>query len=116
MTESSAPDGDEERVRQKAFELWESEGQPQGRADAHWTMAREMVATEDSFRSTLKPVSETIDDVAEPGIALANQGEFPGLADQGEESPHVPGVQDEPPPVAAPARPVREKASRGARR
>lgn len=105
---------DEDRIREKAHALWKSEGEPNGRADAHWTMAREMVAVEDSLNSTLLPI-EAGDEV-EPAIALDNQGEFPGLADQGEETPHVPSrlaVAD----AATPAAPlVRDKPARAARR
>lgn len=116
MSEVSAPDGDEERIRQKAYALWEAEGQPHGRADAHWVMAREMVAIEDSYASTLLPVAQTAGDSVESGIALENQGEFPGLADQGEETPHAPQLEEKAPAEAAPTRPVREKAVRAARR
>jgi hypothetical protein len=109
----ASPEDDEERIRAKAYALWQSEGEPHGRADAHWTMAREMVATEDSLQSTLLPIGGT--DEAEPAIALSNQGEFPGLADQGEETPHVPERVPAPEPVSA-APPAREKAGRAARR
>jgi hypothetical protein len=107
MTPPDAPSDDEERIREKAYALWEAEGHPHGRSEAHWTMAREMVAVEDSFSSTLLPVHA--EEPAEPAIALENQGEFPGLADQGEETPHVPHepVVEAP---AAPARRVRETA------
>ena len=110
----ASPDDDEERIRAKAYELWQSEGEPHGRADAHWTMAREMVATEDSLRSTLLPIGEA-GDASEPAIAITNQGEFPGLADQGEETPHVP--ERVPAPEATPvARTAPERNTRAARR
>lgn len=75
---------DEDRVRQKAHELWEGEGRPEGRAEAHWAQAREIVALRDSFGSTLRPVAETVDEPVEPAIAFENQGEFPGLTDLGD--------------------------------
>lgn len=110
----ASPDDDEERIRAKAYELWQAEGEPHGRAEAHWTMAREMVATEDSLRSTLLPIGGAGDE-SEPAIALTNQGEFPGLADQGEETPHAPDRSPAPKPEFA-APPVREKSGRAARR
>lgn len=111
MTEGSAPPDDEARIREKAYALWESEGHPHGRAEAHWTMAREMVAVEDSLDATLLPVTD--EDVVEPAIALENQGDFPGLADQGEESPHALVAE----PVAEPPRSRRRsEAPRAARR
>ncbi|MQT14978.1 DUF2934 domain-containing protein [Segnochrobactrum spirostomi] len=96
-----APPEDEARVREKAHELWLSEGQPEGRADAHWAMAREVIAVEDSFASTLLPVREPDPDSpdgepVEPALALENEGELPGLRDEGDESPIVP-LRGEPP-------------------
>ncbi|WP_165644564.1 DUF2934 domain-containing protein, partial [Oharaeibacter diazotrophicus] len=73
---------DEERIRRKAYELWLAEGRPEGRQEFHWAEAREIVALEDAGGPPTVPVT---DDVAEPAIAVENQGEFPGLADQGEE-------------------------------
>ncbi|MDO9710609.1 DUF2934 domain-containing protein [Paracraurococcus lichenis] len=29
----------EQRVRERAYHLWEAEGRPEGRADAHWVRA-----------------------------------------------------------------------------
>lgn len=88
----SAPPEDEARIREKAHELWVSEGRPEGRAEAHWAMAREVIAVEDSFASTLLPVREPDPDSpdgepVEPALAVENEGEFPGLRDEGEESP-----------------------------
>ena len=33
--------GDDEHIRRKAYEIWESEGRPEGRHDEHWRRARE---------------------------------------------------------------------------
>jgi hypothetical protein len=92
MNEHAVSPDDEDRIRRKAHELWEAEGRPEGRSDAHWTMAREIVANEDSYPGTLQPVPEdgAGAEPAEPAIALENQGDFPGLADQGEETAHAP--------------------------
>lgn len=38
------PQGDEDRIRRRAYELWEREGRPEGRQSAHWEQAREDVA------------------------------------------------------------------------
>ena len=37
----------EERVRQRAHELWEAEGRPEGQADRHWSRAAEDLDRED---------------------------------------------------------------------
>lgn len=75
---------DEERIRAKAYELWEAEGRPEGRQNRHWEEAREIIALQDSNDTTLRPVAETIADRGEPLLAIENQGEFPTLTDQPE--------------------------------
>lgn len=35
---------DESRIRQKAHEIWQAEGCPEGSSDRHWQMARELIA------------------------------------------------------------------------
>ena len=80
----------EERIRQRAYKLWEEEGCPEGRADSHWDKAAELVAIEDNQKHTTKPVAKTIPNTptgepAEPLEAVRNAGEFPTLTDQGEQ-------------------------------
>lgn len=102
----------EQRIRQRAHAIWGHEGHPEGRAEAHWDLAREEIAIEDNYRGTLKPnPSHGPDDIAlhsepvEPALAMENLGEQPGLADQGEGF-HVPGDTGQDPwpePEAEPA-------------
>lgn len=75
----------EDRIRERAHQLWEEEGRPDGRADAHWFQAKEIVAVEANGEVALKPV-EGASGVppVEPIEALTNVGEFPTLTDQGE--------------------------------
>jgi hypothetical protein len=40
-------DNREQLIRTKAFYIWLDEGCPEGRADAHWQMATELVATDE---------------------------------------------------------------------
>jgi len=78
-------DSREERIRKKAYEIWLSEGQPWGRAEQHWELARELVAMEIGLTSTLIPVSKAHSgEPVEPIEALTNTGEFPTTTDQGE--------------------------------
>ena len=42
----SASDEREQRIRTMAYYIWLDEGRPEGRADAHWQMATQSVATE----------------------------------------------------------------------
>jgi hypothetical protein len=78
---------DEHRIREEAYKLWLAEGCPEGRAERHWTEAREIVALKESSKTTLKPLKDTIREPVEPEIAFENQGEFPELTDEGDGQP-----------------------------
>lgn len=43
-----APADREERIRQRAHELWEQEGRPEGRAQDHWERAAQDLDREDA--------------------------------------------------------------------
>jgi len=85
----------EQRIRDRAYQIWLDEGWPEGRADIHWDMASELIAIQDNHRLALKPIVDTqrsasTGEPVEPLIAVENAGEFPTVKDQGEEStyPH----------------------------
>ncbi len=82
-----AQDPDEERIRRKAYELWVSEGKPEGRDRDHWELARELIAIEDSQKTTLRPPPKDDEEPVEPPEAFENLGDLPGLTDQGEGRP-----------------------------
>ena len=95
MNQNSEPNGDsqdsvDERIKRRAHRIWEEEGRPEGRDKEHWDMAAELVAIEDNYQATLKPVARDADDPeiaatsAEPPEA-ANTGELPTLTDEGEQ-------------------------------
>lgn len=80
----------EERVRKRAYHLWEAEGCPPGRADVHWEKARELVAIEDNQRQATIPLRQSRNvgpsgEPVEPIEAATNMGDLPTLTDQGEE-------------------------------
>jgi hypothetical protein len=84
----------EERIRARAYHLWESEGRPEGRAVEFWERAAELVGMEDSGLTGQieNPIAAGIDPSAPTGVEEAeiqeNLGEFPDrLADQGEWQP-----------------------------
>jgi hypothetical protein len=77
----------EERIRARAHRLWEEEGRPEGRAEAHWEQARLIVALEDAQHTILKPVQAP---EAEPIELVRNLGEFPTPTDQGGEEQTYP--------------------------
>ncbi|MBB3263489.1 hypothetical protein FHW79_001085 [Azospirillum sp. OGB3] len=87
----------ESRIRARAHQIWEREGRPEDRAEDHWKLASEEIAIEDNYRDTLRPnPARGPDDTAErtepvePVLSMENQGEMPGIADQGEEF-RIPG-------------------------
>ncbi|MBV8964015.1 MAG: DUF2934 domain-containing protein [Hyphomicrobiales bacterium] len=84
---SASSDPDEERIRRKAYELWIAEGKPEGRHLDHWELARELIAIEDSQKTTLRAPPKEDEVPAEPPEAFENQGDVPGLTDQGEGRP-----------------------------
>lgn len=45
----------ENRVRQRAYEIWQREGCPEGREADHWALAKEEIAIEDNQSQTLVP-------------------------------------------------------------
>ena len=80
-----AGEDDNERIAKKAHELWEAEGRPHGRDQAHWDEAKEIIALQDSESSTLMPASTGVDEpVEEKTVSLDNEGEAAGLTDTGE--------------------------------
>lgn len=80
----------EQRVRERAYHLWETEGKPHGRDVEFWERARELVGMEESAGAGLLPNPQTHpESVRESGVEEAeiqeNLGEFPDrFADQGE--------------------------------
>lgn len=41
----------DERIRQRAYEIWEREGRPGGMEEKHWHQAAEEIAAEEGQRS-----------------------------------------------------------------
>jgi hypothetical protein len=74
----------ERRIRERAYQIWLHEGQPEGRADAHWDLARLAIAEQDGLPTMLKSPGLP---GPEPTEGWTNQGEFPTLVDQGEGLP-----------------------------
>ena len=72
----------DQRIRERAFQIWVEEGQPEGRDKDHWELAKFAIAEQDGQSLTLVPTALP---GPEPIEALKNQGEFPTLTDQGEE-------------------------------
>jgi hypothetical protein len=83
----------QDRIREVAHRIWREEGCPHGRDEAHWHMARQLVAIELNQKLATKPVdAEKLGPEGEPieeARIQENLGEFPTLTDQGEQQvPH----------------------------
>jgi hypothetical protein len=85
----------EKRVRQRAYEIWQREGCPEGRDADHWALAKEEIAIEDNQDQALLPnPSQGGDDTVvhpepvEPLLAAETLGEeVGGPTNQSEEQP-----------------------------
>jgi len=51
---NTVEDDREQRIRSKAYQIWLNEGCPEGRAEAHWDMATELVAIEENYALTFE--------------------------------------------------------------
>ena len=82
----------EQRVRERAYHLWEADGKPHGRDMEYWERARELIAIEDSADPaccpTPRPITNRSARPAGEAEIQDNLGEFPDrFADQGEVRP-----------------------------
>lgn len=81
----------EERIRRRAYRLWQEDGCPDGQDQRHWEKARMLVAIEEGQSHATKPnpVAQNEDRArrdqpVEPLATVEAQGDAPGLTDQGE--------------------------------
>ncbi len=95
MTANPLDDSDEtrqQRIRERAYHLWEADGHPQGREDEFWERARELTGMEESAGAAELPNPATVPGAdpdrtqpVEEAAIQENLGEFPDRsADQGE--------------------------------
>ena len=84
----------QQRVRERAYHLWDADGRPHGRDSEFWERARELVDMELSGQTgqlanpaSLPGADPLAPDVIEDPSIQENLGEFPDrFADQGEKS------------------------------
>jgi hypothetical protein len=82
----------QQRIRERAYHLWEADGRPQGRDLEYWERARELVGMEQSAGAGLMPNPMThqtnlngLPEGVDEAEVQDNYGEFPDrFADQGE--------------------------------
>ncbi len=76
----------DQKIRDKAHELWVLDGQPEGRELFHWDLARQLVLQENTAEFTLVPTPPTLEDMIDPLAAPDNLREIPDLTHLGEEA------------------------------
>jgi outer membrane biosynthesis protein TonB len=54
----------EDRIKQRAYEIWEREGRPDGRGDVHWSMAVQEIRAEDGWVDDAADSAEPTDDLS----------------------------------------------------
>jgi hypothetical protein len=68
----------EDRIKQRAYEIWEREGCPHGRGDAHWSMAVQEIRAEDGWvddaADTAGPTDDLSRQLGSAEAALAPEG------------------------------------------
>lgn len=63
---------DEQRIREFAFQIWESEGRPHGQHERHWKMASKLAEAE--AQATAKPRR-----ISKPKTVALSEAEQPAL-------------------------------------
>lgn len=75
----------EQRIRERAFHLWQSEGEPHGHDLEYWERARELTGMEESAGAGQINPKDSRAEVIEEASLQENLGEFPDRSsDQGE--------------------------------
>jgi hypothetical protein len=78
----------DQRIRKRAYHLWEEDGCPEGRDLEYWERARELVAMEDSDGAGQLPnpaIAGGNGELVEEASLQENLGEFPDrFTDQGD--------------------------------
>ncbi|MCK9691213.1 MULTISPECIES: DUF2934 domain-containing protein [Pseudomonas syringae group] len=103
---------DEKRIRDFAYQIWESEGKPSGHDERHWEMARKLAEAEalapnkSSVRKSTKPKLPEVDSAKAPakGAAKPAAKSAPAPKPAGEAKPKpAPKAAAKPAPKAKPA-------------
>ncbi|WP_274424051.1 DUF2934 domain-containing protein [Chelativorans sp. YIM 93263] len=74
----------EEKIRRRAYELWEAEGHPEGRHHEHWERAAREIEVEEGGNADDAEIPEMPEDFPESG---SSSGVSSGSADPGATKP-----------------------------
>ncbi|MFJ7281508.1 DUF2934 domain-containing protein [Pseudomonas sp. NPDC099000] len=67
---------DDKRVREFAYQIWESEGKPEGQEARHWEMARKLAEAE-ALAPKKSPKAAGSKTAAKPAVAKTANGKVP---------------------------------------
>jgi outer membrane biosynthesis protein TonB len=104
----------EDRIKQRAYEIWEREGRPDGRGDVHWSMAVQEIRAEDGWVDDAADSAGPTDDLSRQlgsaEAALAPEGVVPTPEEPAPASARKPRTAKKAaaPKVEAVAEPVEE--------
>jgi hypothetical protein len=76
----------EDRIKQRAYEIWEREGRPDGRGDVHWSMAVQEIRAEDGWVDDAAESDGPTDDLSRQ-LGSAEAALVPEGATAAEEEP-----------------------------
>lgn len=96
---------DEKRIREFAYQIWESEGQPEGQEERHWKMARKLAEAE-----AAAPEKSTAGKAVKPKASKAN-----GITDSATAPAAKSSAKAVPKPAAKAAAKPASKPAAGAR-
>jgi hypothetical protein len=93
----------EDRIRRRAYEIWEREGRPHGREQEHWDRAVQEIEAEEpeASRGPVAP-DPAVDERSDPRLDVST-GDEPPVDDIYERSRDTPGATGETIPPPAPA-------------
>jgi hypothetical protein len=102
---------DEKRVRDFAYQIWESEGQPEGQEERHWEMARKLAEAEalapdkKDVRKTAKPKLPKVDGAGDAKLVALKAAAKPAVKPAAKPTAKAaakPATKAAPTPVSAP--------------
>ena len=89
-----------QRIRERAYHLWEADGRPHGQDREYWERAELLIRMEAHPHAAELPYPDKDGPVVEEASIQENLGEFPGrLTDQGDVQQTPSGRKRRPPPV-----------------
>lgn len=107
---------DEKRIREFAYQIWESEGHPSGQDARHWEMARKLAEAEalapnkGAAKQATKPKLPKVDGASEPKPAASKAKPAPAVKPAAKPAAPKPKPAASAPKAEKPAKPASKPA------